>query len=251
MKTALLKKPIYLDNNSTTPTDPRVMEAMLPYFTEKYGNPHSSNHPYGWEAEEAIEIAREHIATLIGSQPNEIYFTSGATESNNMAIKGAASFFKKFVTEKNHIITAATEHKCVLEACHLLKHKGFDVTFLEVDQDGMINLDHLKEAITDKTFLVSMMMVNNEIGTIHDVHAIGEICREHNIWFHTDAAQAFGKIPINVQDMKIDMLSISGHKIYAPKGIGALYVRNRAPKIRLLPILSGGRQEKGLRPGTV
>lgn len=247
----LLKKPIYLDYNSTTPTEPRVLEAMMPYFTEKFGNPHSSNHSYGWETEEAIEIAREHIASVISCKPNDIIFTSGATESNNLAIKGAASFFKKFVTDKNHIITAATEHKCVLEACYFLAHEGFEVTFLDVDSEGHINIKELENCITDKTFLVSIMMANNEIGTIQDIQSIGEICRENNIWFHTDAAQAFGKIPIDVNAMSIDMLSISGHKIYAPKGIGALYIRSRAPKIRLLPIINGGRQEKGIRPGTI
>jgi len=241
------KQPIYLDYQSTTPTDPRVVEAMMPYFTEVFGNPHSRSHAYGWQAEDAMESARESIANLIGANPKEIIFTSGATESNNIATKGIARFYKE---KKNHIITLQTEHKCVLDSCRHLEREGFDVTYLEVEPNGLVDLAKLKAAITDKTVLVSIMAVNNEIGVIQPMSEIGALCREHKVFFHTDAAQAFGKIELDVEAMNIDLMSISGHKIYAPKGIGALYVRRR-PRVRIEPLFNGGGQERGIRSGTV
>ena len=242
-----LKLPVYMDYQATTPMDPRVLDTMLPYFTEKFGNPHSRSHSYGWEAEEAVEHARGHVAHLIGASAKEIVFTSGATESNNLAIKGVARFYKE---KRNHIITVTTEHKCVLDTCRHLEQEGFDITYLPVQKNGLINLQELKNAITDKTVLVSVMAVNNEIGVIQPLKEIGKITREHGIFFHTDAAQAFGKIPLNVDEMNIDLMSISGHKIYGPKGIGALYVRRR-PRIRIQPIINGGGQERGMRSGTL
>ncbi len=238
---------IYLDYQATTPCDPRVLEKMLPFFTKIFGNPHSRNHSYGWEAEQAVEIAREQVANLINANPKEVIFTSGATESNNIDIKGTAEFYKD---KKNHIITCVTEHKCVLDSCRHLEERGFKVTYLPVKSNGLIDLDLLKSSITDKTILVSIMMVNNEIGVIQPITEIGKICREHNVYFHTDAAQAAGKIDIDVEAMNIDLLSISGHKIYGPKGIGALYVR-RKPRIRLNALINGGGQERGIRSGTV
>ena len=242
-----VKTPIYLDYQSTTPTDPRVVEKMIPYFTEKFGNPHSRSHAFGWTAEEATEIAREQIAELIGATSKEIIFTSGATESNNLAIKGVAHFNKD---TKNHIITVATEHKCVLDSCRILETQGFKVTFLPVKPNGIIDLKALEDAITDKTCLVSVMTVNNEIGVIQPMQEIGKICRSKGVYFHTDAAQAFGKIPLDVEKMNIDLMSISGHKIYGPKGIGALYVRRR-PRVRLQAIINGGGQERNMRSGTL
>lgn len=239
--------PVYLDYQATTPTDPRVVEAMMPYFSEKFGNPASTSHFYGWEAEEAVDQAREQVASLIGAEAREIIFTSGATESNNIAIQGVARFYKE---RKNHIITAVTEHKCVLEACKFMEREGFDVTFLEVDKDGLLDLEQLKEAITEKTALVSIMAVHNEIGVIQPVAEIGAICREHGVFFHSDAAQAVGKIPLDVNEMNIDLLSISGHKVYGPMGIGVLYVRRR-PRVRLEPLFQGGGQERGVRSGTL
>lgn len=241
------KQPIYLDYQATTPCDPRVLEAMLPYFTEKFGNPHSRNHAYGWEGENAIENARRQVADLIHADPREVIFTSGATESNNLALKGVPGFYK---AQKNHIITCVTEHKCVLDSCRHLEQEGFKVTYLPVDKNGIINLDHLKEAITPQTVLVSIMAVNNEIGVIQPIEEIGKICHERDVFFHTDAAQAVGKIPIDVEAMNIDLLSISGHKIYGPKGIGALYVR-RKPRVRLVSLINGGGQERGMRSGTL
>lgn len=240
-------KQIYLDYQATTPCDKRVVEKMLPYFTQSFGNPHSRNHSYGWEAESAVEQAREQVANLIKADPREIIFTSGATESNNIAIKGVTDFYKD---KKNHIITCVTEHKCVLDSCRHLEEKGFKVTYLPVQANGLINLDDLKNAITEQTILVSIMMVNNEIGVIQPISEIGKICRERGIYFHTDAAQAAGKIPIDVEAMNIDLLSISGHKIYGPKGIGALFVR-RKPRVRLNAIITGGGQERGMRSGTL
>lgn len=244
---ANIKLPIYLDYQATTPVDPRVMEAMLPWFTEKFGNPHSRSHAFGWEAEEATEIARRQIAELIGAASKEIIFTSGATESNNLALKGVMDIYGK---EKNHIITAETEHKCVLDTCRALERNGVAVTCLPVDRHGLIDLKMLDKVITDKTCLVSVMAVNNEIGLIQPFAEIGALCRERGVFFHTDAAQAFGKIPLDVQAMHIDLMSISGHKIYGPKGIGALYVRRR-PKVRVLAQMSGGGQERGMRSGTL
>ncbi|KAL8280134.1 hypothetical protein RQP46_007464 [Phenoliferia psychrophenolica] len=241
-------RPIYLDMQATTPTDPRVVDAMLPYMTNAYGNPHSKTHAYGWESEKAVEEGRKHVADLIGANPKDIVFTSGATESNNMSIKGIARFFKG---KKKHIITTQTEHKCVLDSCRVLQDEGFEVTYLPVETDGKIDLDLLERSIRPDTCLVSVMMLNNEIGTIQPIKEIGAIVKKHKgVYFHTDAAQAVGKIPINVDDMGIDLMSISAHKIYGPKGIGACYVRRR-PRVRLEPILSGGGQERGLRSGTV
>lgn len=241
------KDNIYLDYQATTPLDPRVLEEMLPYFNERFGNPHSRNHVYGWEAEEATEIAREHVANVINANPKEIIFTSGATESNNIAIKGVAEFYKN---NKNHIITCVTEHKCVLESCRYLSNTGYDVTYLPVNKDGLIDLDKLESAITEKTLMISIMAVHNEIGVIQPLKEIGAICRKNNIFFHSDCAQAVGKIKLDVEDMNIDLMSISGHKIYAPKGIGALYVR-RKPRVRIKPMMSGGGQERGMRSGTL
>ncbi|MDA8231658.1 MAG: IscS subfamily cysteine desulfurase [Magnetospirillum sp.] len=240
-------EPIYLDYQATTPCDPRVVEKMLPWFTEKFGNPHSRNHRYGWEAEEAVEQAREQIADLIGADRREIVFTSGATESNNLAIKGVAHFNKD---RKNHIVTVVTEHKCVLDTCRHLEQEGFRVTYLPVRPDGLIDLGQLEEAIEDKTVLVSVMGANNEIGVIQPLAEIGALCRRKGVFFHTDCAQAVGKISLDVNAMNIDLMSISGHKIYGPKGIGALFVRRR-PRVRLVPLINGGGQERGMRSGTL
>ena len=240
-------KQIYLDYQATTPCDERVVTKMIPYFTQNFGNPHSRNHSYGWKAEAAVETAREQIANLINADSREIIFTSGATESNNLAIKGVADFHK---SKKNHIITCVTEHKCVLDSCRHLEEKGFKITYLPVQPSGLIDLDLLRNAITEQTILVSIMMVNNEIGVIQPITEIGKICRDKGIYFHTDAAQAAGKISIDVDAMNIDLLSISGHKIYGPKGIGALFVR-RKPRVRLNAIITGGGQERGMRSGTL
>lgn len=242
-----LKLPIYLDYQATTPLDPRVLDVMMPYFTEKFGNPHSTNHTFGWEAEAGVEKARKQVAHLISAHPDEIIFTSGATEANNIALKGLA--YSRY-PDKQHVITVATEHTCVLESCRALERAGFEVTYLPVNEDGLINLDYLKEAITDKTALISVMAVNNEIGVIQDLKAIGEICQAQDIVFHTDAAQAVGKIALNVNELKIDMMSISGHKIYGPKGIGALYLKKK-DALHPLPLFDGGGQEEGMRSGTL
>ncbi len=239
--------PLYLDYQATTPTDPRVVEKMLPYFTEKFGNPHSRTHHFGWEAEEAVEIARAQIASLIGATPKEIIFTSGATESNNLALKGVGRFYKD---KKNHIITCVTEHKCVLDSCRHLEMEGFDITYLPVRQNGLIDPVVLEAAMTEQTAMVSIMAVNNEIGVIQPIAEIGKLCRERKIFFHTDAAQAVGKIPLDVNEMNIDLMSISGHKLYAPMGIGVLYVRRR-PRVRLVAMINGGGQERGMRSGTL
>src|SRR5262245_45911349 len=235
-------QPIYLDYQATTPLDPRVLEAMMPYFTHKFGNPHSRSHAYGWEAEEAVEKARGQVAKLIGADEKEVIFTSGATESNNLAIRGVAHFYKD---RKNHIITTVTEHKCVLDTCRHLEQEGFSVTYLPVKTNGLIDLDELKAAITDKTVLVSVMAVNNEIGVIQPMKEIGALCRSKGVFFQPDGSQAVGKIPLNADEMKIDLMSISGHKIYGPKGIGALYVR-RKPRVRLQALIHGGGQERGM-----
>jgi cysteine desulfurase len=239
--------PLYLDMQATTPLDPRVLDAMLPYWTDQYGNPHSRTHYFGWESDDAVEAARKQVADLIGADPKEIVFTSGATESNNMALKGVANFYKE---RKNHIITMQTDHKCVLDSARYLQQRGFEVTYLPVKSDGLVDLDLLRDAIRPETALVSIMMVNNEIGTIQPMKEIGELCRERKVFFHTDAAQAVGKMPVNVNDSKIDLMSISAHKLYGPKGVGALYIRRR-PRVRLEPQMSGGGQERGLRSGTL
>jgi cysteine desulfurase len=241
------EKQIYLDYQSTTPCDPRVVEAMLPYFTQHFGNPHSRNHIHGWKAEEAVEEARKKIASLINADVREIIFTSGATESNNLAIKGVAKFYGD---QKKHIITCVTEHKCVLDSCRHLEQEGFDITYLPVMPNGLIDLEALKNALRPDTLLVSIMAVNNEIGVIQPIADIGKICREKGIFFHTDAAQAAGKIPLDVKAMNIDLLSISGHKMYGPKGIGALFV-SRKPRVRIEAIINGGGQERGMRSGTL
>lgn len=240
-------QPIYLDYQATTPLDPRVLEAMMPYFTHQFGNPHSRSHSYGWEAEEGVEKARGQVAKLIGADEKEVIFTSGATESNNLAIRGVAEFYKD---RKNHIVTTVTEHKCVLDTCRHLEQQGFEVTYLPVQKNGLIDLEALRAAVTDKTVVVSVMAVNNEIGVIQPLAEIGKICREKKAFFHTDAAQAAGKIALDVEAMNIDLMSISGHKIYGPKGIGALYVR-RKPRVRLVPLIVGGGQERGFRSGTL
>ncbi len=239
--------PIYLDYQATTPTDPRVVEKMLPFFTLKFGNPHSRSHAYGWEAEGAVDLARSQVAGVIGANEKEVVFTSGATESNNIAIKGAARFSKD---RRNHIVTPVTEHKCVLDSCRHLEQEGFEVTYLPVQKNGLIDLNQLRDAIRDTTALVSLMAVNNEIGVIQPLEQIGKLCREKGAYFHCDAAQGFGKIPLDVEAMNIDLMSISAHKIYGPKGIGALYVRRR-PRVRLEAIFSGGGQERGFRSGTL
>ena len=240
-------RPIYLDNQSTTPVDPRVLEAMLPWLTEKFGNPGSVTHAYGREAATAVERARAQVAELIGAEAREIVFTSGATESNNLALKGAARFHRE---ERDHILTLATEHKCVLESVRALEREGSRVTILPVRSDGLVDIAGLEAALGDRTAVVSVMAAHNEIGVLQPLAEIGALCRVRGILFHTDAAQAFGKVPIDVDAMSIDLLSISGHKIYGPKGVGALYVRRR-PRARLVPLLDGGGQERGLRSGTL
>eukprot|EP00567_Pseudictyota_dubia_P005790 CAMPEP_0197449054 /NCGR_PEP_ID=MMETSP1175-20131217/20082_1 /TAXON_ID=1003142 /ORGANISM="Triceratium dubium, Strain CCMP147" /LENGTH=505 /DNA_ID=CAMNT_0042981053 /DNA_START=36 /DNA_END=1553 /DNA_ORIENTATION=- len=241
----------YLDMSATTPLDPRVLDAMAPFMIGSYGNPHSRTHMYGWEAERVVENARAQIAKLIGASPKEIIFTSGATESNNLSIKGAAHFYGKSKKGKKHVITTQTEHKCVLDSCRFLEQEGYDVTYLPVQRStGRIDLDELASAIRDDTVLVSVMAVNNEIGTRQPIEEIGQLCRERKVFFHTDAAQMLGKLPIDVNAMNIDLMSMSSHKVYGPKGIGALYVRRR-PRVRLEPIFSGGGQERGLRSGTL
>jgi len=247
MKQKSLNKPIYMDYQATTPLDPRVFEVMKPYFLEKFGNPHSRSHQYGWEAEDGVEQAREQVAALINSDAKEIIFTSGATESNNMAVKGLAGFYGD---KKKHIITVKTEHKCVLDACRHLEMEGFEVTYLDVQPNGLIDMNVLKNAIRPDTLLVSVMAVNNEIGVIQPIAEIGKLTREKGVFFHSDLAQAFGKIDIDVESMNIDLASISAHKIYGPKGVGALFVRRR-PRVRLEALTNGGGQERGFRSGTL
>jgi cysteine desulfurase len=244
----MLKFPIYLDNNATTPVDPRVLDAMLPYFREEFGNAASRSHAYGWRAEEAVEDAREKIAALIGASGKELVFTSGATESNNLAIKGVAEFYKE---KGDHIITTRTEHKCVLDTCKRLERQGLRVTYLDVDKAGRVSADQVREAMTDKTILVSVMFANNEIGTVQPVAEIGALCREKGVLFHTDAVQGVGKLPFNVDEVKADLVSVTAHKIYGPKGIGALYVRRKPTRVRIAPLIDGGGHERGMRSGTL
>src|SRR5437764_5664195 len=243
-----MKTPIYFDNHATTPVDPRVLEAMIPYFTGKFGNAASRNHSFGWEAEKAVDNARKQIADLIGATTKEIVLTSGATESDNLAIKGVAEMYGE---RGNHIITAATEHKAVLDTCKKLEKHGYRVTYLPVQGDGLIDLDMLRESIGDKTILVTIMYANNEIGVIQPVAEIGKICRERGVLFHTDGVQAIGKVPVDVNRDNIDMMSISGHKMYGPKGVGALYVRRRNPRVQLTAQIDGGGHERGMRSGTL
>jgi cysteine desulfurase len=245
---ATVNLPIYMDNQATTPMDPRVLESMLPYFCEKFGNAASRNHSFGWEAERAVEQARGQIAGLIGAQAKEVIFTSGATESNNLALKGVAEMCRE---RGNHIVTQVTEHKSVLDVCKRLERDGCRVTYLPVTAEGLIALEDLEQAIGDQTILVSIMFANNEIGVIQPIAEIGKICRERNVIFHTDAAQAAGKIPVDVNAMNIDCLSLTGHKIYGPKGCGALYVRRRDPRVRISPQMDGGGHETGMRSGTL
>src|SRR5215510_2351213 len=244
----MLRLPIYMDNHATTRTDPRVVDAMMPYFTEHYGNAASRSHAFGWEAEEAVETARGQIAAIIGASAKEIIFTSGATESNNLAIKGVAAMYKK---KGNHVITQATEHKATLDTCKRLERDGFQVTYLPVDKFGQVHAEQVREALTDKTVLVTIMAANNEIGTLQPIKAIGKLCKEKGVLFHTDAVQAVGKLPIDVEDMGIDLLSLSAHKFYGPKGLGALYVRKKDPRVRLEPQIDGGGHERGMRSGTL
>ena len=243
-----MKLPIYMDYHATTPVDPRVLEAMLPYFTEHFGNSASRNHSFGWAAEEAVEAARKQVGDLLGANPKEIIFTSGATESNNLAIKGAAEMYRE---KGNHIITCVIEHKAVIDTCKKLEKLGARVTYLPVQKDGRISLDELRAAITDKTILISIMTANNEIGVLQPVAEIGAIAKEKGILFHTDAVQAAGKVPFNVNEIKADLVSISAHKMYGPKGVGALFVRRRNPRVLLAEQISGGGHERGMRSGTL
>ena len=243
-----VKLPIYMDNHATTPVDPRVVEAMLPYFTEKFGNAASRNHSFGWAGEEAVENARAQVASLIGATPKEIIFTSGATESDNLMIKGVAEMYRE---KGNHIITQAIEHKAVLDTCKRLEKYGYEVTYLPVQRDGRVDPEDVRKAITPKTILITIMYANNEIGIINPMTEIGKIAKEHGIIFAVDGVQAVGKIPVDVQKDNIDLLSISAHKIYGPKGVGALYVRRRNPRVQLSAIIDGGGHERGMRSGTL
>ena len=243
-----IKLPIYMDNHATTPVDPRVLNAMLPFFAEKFGNAASRNHAFGWAAEEAVENARAQVASLIGAAPKEIIFTSGATESDNLMLKGAAQAYRD---KGNHIIANCIEHKAVLDTCKRLENSGFSVTFLPIERDGRVDPEKLSNAITPKTILITAMYANNEIGVIHSIAAIGRIAKEHGVLFAVDAAQAVGKVPVDVQKDNVDLLAISGHKVYGPKGVGALYVRRHNPRVNLSAIVDGGGHERGMRSGTL
>jgi cysteine desulfurase len=243
-----IKLPIYMDNHATTPVDPRVLEEMLPYFADKFGNAASRNHSFGWAGEEGVETARERIAKLIGATTKEIIFTSGATESDNLAIKGVAEMYRE---KGNHIITAVTEHKAVLDTCKRLEKYGYRVTYLPVQKDGLVDFDDLKRAIEDKTILVTIMAANNEIGVLQPIAEIGKLCHEKGVIFHTDATQAVGKVPIDVMKQNLDLVSISAHKMYGPKGVGALYVRRKGPRVQLAAVIDGGGHERGMRSGTL
>jgi cysteine desulfurase len=244
-----LSLPIFMDNHSTTPVDPRVLEEMMPYFTQKFGNAASRNHPFGWQAEEAVDQARERVAKLIGApSEKEITFTSGATESDNLALKGVAEFYKE---KGNHIITSVIEHKAILDTCKRLEKEGFEVTYLGVGKDGLVDPDDVKKAITDKTILVSIMLANNEIGTVQPLEEIGKITRDKGVLFHSDAVQGIGKVDFDVQKMNLDLVSITAHKMYGPKGIGALYVRRSKPRVRIVAQMDGGGHERGNRSGTL
>jgi cysteine desulfurase len=243
-----LRFPLYFDNNATTPCDPRVVDAMVPWLYERFGNPASRNHAYGWEAQEAVEVAREQVAQLIGASPKEIVFTSGATESNNLAIKGVAQYLAQ---KGRHIITVATEHKAVLDSCHALERDGWEVTYLDVAADGRVRLDDLRAAMRPDTVLVSVMLANNEIGVLQPIAEIGALCRERGVLLHCDAVQALAYIKVDVEALNIDLLSISAHKMYGPKGVGALYVRRSRPRVRLQPQIDGGGHERGMRSGTL
>lgn len=242
-----VKLPIYLDNHATTRCDPKVVEAMVPYLAEIYGNAGSRNHSFGWAAQSAVEQGREQVAALIGADPKEIVFTSGATESDNLALLGVARFYKD---KGRHIVTTAIEHKAVLDTGHALEKEGFEVTYLPVDREGLVSAEQVRDAIRDDTILVSVMWANNEIGTVQPIREIGAVCRERGVFFHTDAVQGLGRLPFDVHEMNVDLVSLSAHKMYGPKGIGALYVRRGRPRIRLEPIVFGGGQERGLRSGT-
>ncbi len=244
----MVRLPIYLDNNSTTRCDPRVVDAMLPYFSDHYGNAASRHHVFGWQAKEAVDAAREQVAALIGASPREIVFTSGATESDNLAIKGVAGMYRN---RGDHIITVATEHKAVLDTCRRLESEGFRVTVLPVDRFGQVTAEQVAQALTEKTILVSVMAANNEVGTLQPIRDIGRVCRERGVLFHTDAVQAAGKLSLDVDDICADLLSLSAHKMYGPKGVGALYVRATSPRVRLVPLFDGGGHERGMRSGTL
>jgi cysteine desulfurase len=243
-----MKLPIYLDNNATTPVDPRVVEAMIPYFTEHFGNAASRNHPFGWKAEEAVSYAREQIAALIGANEKEIIFTSGATESNNLALKGV---FEMYAAKGNHFITVSTEHKAILDACKHLEKQGAEVTYLSVGEDGLLTVDQIAEAMKPNTVLVSVMYGNNELGVIQPIREIGALCKERGVLFHTDATQAVGKIPVDVMADHIDLMSFTSHKLYGPKGVGALYVRRKNPRVKVTAQMDGGGHERGMRSGTL
>jgi cysteine desulfurase len=244
----MVKTPIYMDYHATTPMDPRALEAMVPYFSDHFGNAASRNHVFGWRAEEAVEGARKQLADLIGANPKEVIFTSGATESNNLALKGVAEMYAE---RGNHIITAATEHKAVLDTCKKLEKHGCRVTYMPVREDGLVDLDMLRDAISDKTILISIMYANNEIGVVQDIPEIGRIAKEKGVLLHTDGVQAVGKIPVNVLKDNIDLMSFTGHKIYGPKGVGALYVRRRNPRVQITSQIDGGGHERGMRSGTL